>query len=237
MTFRGTFFALTYDRQMAKTEKAGLAAYRQSLLTGIRGRVLEIGGGTGANLQWYGPAVESLMVTEPEIPMLHRLERKVRELAPTAKVLRAPAEDLPFNAASFDVAVSTLVLCGVSDLPRALRELRRVLRPGGQLVFLEHVRSDDPARARLQNRMNWLNRLVVCCDCNRPTLDSIQQAGFTVTKVAHMALPRAPKFVSPAIMGIATAPGSWSPSEPEAQSGRITGARDSCSSAPTGQAG
>ena len=138
--------------------------------------------------------------------MLRRLHRKVREQAPATKVLRAPAEDLPFDDHTFDTVVSTLVLCGVDDQPRALRELRRVLRPGGQLLFIEHVRSDDPGRARLQDRMNWINRLVVCFDCNRPTLRSIQAAGFTVTQVEHMALPRAPKFVSPAIMGSATAP-------------------------------
>ena len=74
------------------------------------------------------------------------------------------------------MAVSALVLCGVSDQPRALRELRRVLRPGGTLLFLEHVRSEDPATARLQDRLNWLNRLVVCCYCNRPMLRTIEQA-------------------------------------------------------------
>ena len=206
MTLRGRFFAMMYDRQMAKTEQAGLAACRERLLAGAAGEVLEIGGGTGTNLPCYGPAVNSLTMTEPQPPMLRRLQRKVREQAPATKVLRAPAEDLPFDDHTFDTVVSTLVLCGVDDQPRALRELRRVLRPGGQLLFIEHVRSDDPGRARLQDRMNWINRLVVCCDCNRPTLRSIQAAGFTVTQVEHMALPRAPKFVSPAIMGSATAP-------------------------------
>jgi ubiquinone/menaquinone biosynthesis C-methylase UbiE len=206
MTLRARFFALTYDRQMAKTEQAGLRAFREDLLAGAAGHVLEIGGGTGTNLPCYGPAVESLTMTEPQPPMLRRLERRVHEQAPAAKVLRAPAEDLPFNDHTFDVAVSTLVLCGVDDQPRALRELRRVLRPGGQLLFIEHVRSDDPGRARLQDRMNWLNRLVVCCDCNRPTLGSIQEAGFTITQVEHTVLPKAPKFVGPAIIGTATAP-------------------------------
>jgi ubiquinone/menaquinone biosynthesis C-methylase UbiE len=206
MSLRTTFFALTYDRQMAKTEKAGLRAFRESLLAGLSGDVLEIGGGTGANLSCYGPAITSLTLTEPQPPMLRRLERAVREHRPSAKVLRAPAEDLPFDDHAFDVAVSTLVLCGVDDQPRALRELRRVLRPGGQLVFIEHVRADDPGTARLQDRMNWVNRLVVCCDCNRPTADSIRAAGFTLTRLEHTALPKAPKFVRPAILGSATAP-------------------------------
>jgi ubiquinone/menaquinone biosynthesis C-methylase UbiE len=197
---------MTYDRQIAKSEKAGLRAFREGLLAGVQGDVLEIGGGTGANLPCYGPAVGSLTITEPELPMLRRLERKVGEQGRAVKVLRAPAEDLPFDDDTFDVAVSTLVLCGVDDQPRALRELRRVLRPGGRLLFIEHVRSGDTSLAHLQDRMNWLNRLVVCCDCNRPTLDTIQKAGFTVTQVEHTALPKAPKFVSPAIVGSATAP-------------------------------
>jgi SAM-dependent methyltransferase len=129
--------------------------------------------------------------------MLGRLERAVRAYRLNARVLRAPAEDLPFDDDSFDVAVSTLVLCGVDDQPRALRELRRVLRPGGRLLLIEHMRSEDPAVARLQDRMNWLNRLVVCCDCNRPTLASVRQAGFTVDHLEHTALPKVPKFVAP----------------------------------------
>src|SRR6516164_1865997 len=221
MSLRTKFFAMTYDRQIARVDKAGLRAMRERLLAGASGDVLEIGGGTGANLPCYGPAVRSLMITEPQPPMLRRLERAVREHGagqhgagqhgaghhgPEAKVLRAPAEDLPFDDDSFDVAVSTLVLCGVDDQPRALRELRRVLRPGGRLLFFEHVRSDDPSWARLQDRVNWLNRLVVCCDCNRPTLGSIQEAGFTITQVEHTALPKAPKFASPTIIGAAMAP-------------------------------
>jgi ubiquinone/menaquinone biosynthesis C-methylase UbiE len=206
MSLRASFFAMTYDRQIARAEQAGLRAFRQRLLAGATGHVIEIGGGTGLNLPHYGSDVESLTVTEPMVPMVRRLERRIQEHGYAAKVLRAPAEDLPFDDATFDTAVSTLVLCGVDDQPRALRELRRVLRPGGRLLFFEHVRSDDPARARLQDRMNWLNRLVVCCDCNRATLGSIEQAGFAVTQVEHTALPKAPKFASPAITGTATAP-------------------------------
>ena len=203
MSLGSKFFALTYDRFMAKAEQAGQHAMRERLLAGASGDVIEIGAGTGLNLPCYGPEVRSLTMTEPEPPMLRRLQRRADELHPSATVLRAPAEDLPFEDESFDVAVSTLVLCGVDDQPRALRELRRVLRPGGRLVFYEHVRSEDPAWARMQDRMNWLNRLVVRCDCNRPTLDSIRQAGFTVTEFDHTELPNAPKFVRPAVIGTA----------------------------------
>jgi ubiquinone/menaquinone biosynthesis C-methylase UbiE len=206
MSIRGRLFALTYDRQMARVEKAGLRALRRGLLAAAAGHVLEIGGGTGANLAVYGPGVESLTITEPETAMVHRLERRVREQASMAKVLRSPAEDLPFEDGTFDVAVSTLVLCGVSDQPRALRQLRRVLRPGGQLLFIEHVRSGDARLARRQDRMNPVNRLLVCCDCNRPTLTSIQEAGFTVTQVEHLTWQKVPSFASPLIVGNAAAP-------------------------------
>ena len=206
MSLRARLFAMTYDRQMAKAEKAQLRDLRQGLLAAAAGDVIEIGAGTGANLPCYGPGVTSLTLTEPEPPMVQRLERRAREQAPLAKVLRAPAEDLPFEDGSFDVAVSTLVLCGVSDQPRALRQLRRVLRPGGQLLFIEHVRSGDPGLAHRQDRMNWLNQLVMRCDCNRPTLTSIQEAGFTVADVEHLAMYKAPSFVRPLVVGRATAP-------------------------------
>jgi ubiquinone/menaquinone biosynthesis C-methylase UbiE len=206
MSLRGTLFAMTYDRQMAKAEKATMQALRQDMLAGASGHVLEIGGGTGANLPFYGPGIESLTITEPETPMLRRLEARARDQAPLAKVLRAPAEDLPFHDGTFDTVVSTLVLCGVSDQPRALRQLRRVLRPGGRLLFIEHVRSGDARLARHQDRLNWLNRLVVCCDCNRPTLTSLQAAGFIPTQVRHLVMEKVPSFVSPLVAGIATAP-------------------------------
>ena len=206
MGLRSRFFAFTYDRFSKGSEKAGLAEMRRRLLAGASGDVLEIGGGTGANLGYYLAGVASLTITEPEPPMLKRLERKAREQNSKATVLRAPAEDLPFEDASFDAVVSTLVLCGVDDQPRAVRELRRVLRPGGRLIFIEHVRSDDPRVAKMQNRMNPLNRFMVCCDCNRPTLETIRSAGFGVTALEQTELPKAPPFVRPLIVGTATAP-------------------------------
>ena len=205
MSLRRRFFALTYDRQVAKVERAGLGELRQKSLADASGRVLEVGSGTGANLPYYGPGVESLTVTEPEPAMLRRLEQRVREQAPKAKVVRAPAEQLPFEDDAFDVAVSTLVLCGVDDQARALGELRRVLRPGGRLIFIEHVRSDKPGLARWQDRLNGLNKFVACCDCNRRTLDSIKAEGFEVTKVDHTELKKVPPFVRPLVVGTATA--------------------------------
>jgi ubiquinone/menaquinone biosynthesis C-methylase UbiE len=193
-----------YDRMSTKTEDAGLREVRRRLLTEATGRVLEIGGGTGANLLLYGPAVESLTITEPEQPMLRRLDRRVRQQAPLTKVLRARAEELPFADDSFDTVVSTLVLCGVDDQQRALREVRRVLRPGGQFMFIEHVRSDEPKVARLQDRMNGVNRFVARCDCNRATLGSIEAEGFEVKKLERTELPKAPSFVRPLIVGVAT---------------------------------
>jgi ubiquinone/menaquinone biosynthesis C-methylase UbiE len=202
MSLRSRIFAGMYDSQLRRAEKAGLTEMRQALVAQAAGTVLEVGAGTGANLGHYGQAVTSLTVTEPDVSMLKRLERRAEAGAPTTVVLRAPAEDLPFQDGTFDAVVSTLVLCGVDDQPRAVREIRRVLRPGGRLLFLEHVRAADPAAAKKQDRINWLNRALVCCNCNRPTLETIESAGFRVTAE----LPKAPSFVRPAILGSAIAP-------------------------------
>jgi ubiquinone/menaquinone biosynthesis C-methylase UbiE len=204
VSLRWTILATAYDRMSRSSEEAGLGAMRESLLADAEGRVLEIGGGTGVNLPYYD-GVDSLVVTEPEPAMLRRLQDKAREEAPQAKLLRAPAEELPFEDGSFDAVVSTLVLCGVEQEP-ALAEVRRVLRPGGRLLFLEHVRSDDPALARFQDRMNRVNRFLVGCSCNRQTLGAIEAAGFKVSKVEHTKTPKAPKFVQPLIVGAAVTP-------------------------------
>lgn len=216
MSIWGHVFAAIYDRMLGKTERAGLGEHRRALLAAATGDVLEIGGGTGANLEYYGDTVRSLTLVEPEKPMLKRLERHVEQRAPKSKVLRAPAEDLPFNDASFDVAVSTLVLCTVDDVPRALRELRRVLRPGGKLLFIEHVRSDDEKLARTQDRMLPINvRIGHGCHPNRRTLDSIRDAGFEIARLERDTLKHTPKFIRPLIVGVATR----QPGDPNRQAG------------------
>jgi ubiquinone/menaquinone biosynthesis C-methylase UbiE len=203
MTFRGFMFSVGYDRQMKKAERDGLRAARQALLESASGNVLEVGAGTGASIACYGPQVKSITLTEPEAMLVRKLEHKIEGDA-RIKVIRAPAEDLPFDDDSFDTVVASLVLCGVDDQPRALREIRRVLRPGGQLLFMEHVRSDDEKLARHQDRMNGVNRFVVGCDCNRPTVTTMGQAGFTVSNLEHSELPHAPKFARPLVVGTAT---------------------------------
>jgi ubiquinone/menaquinone biosynthesis C-methylase UbiE len=203
MGIRSMLFAATYDRQIATQEKLLLAGLRRDLLAAATGDVLEIGGGTGANIAAYGPQVRSLTVTEPDRSMLRRLRRRAEAAARPVTVLGAPAEDLPFDDDTFDTVVATLVLCGVSDQQRALHQIRRVLRPDGRLLFIEHVRSEEPGLARFQDRINWLNRLVVCCDCNRPTVTSIRSAGFAVDHLDRHTMPKAPRFVGPVVAGSA----------------------------------
>jgi SAM-dependent methyltransferase len=203
MGIRSVLFAASYDRLMADAEQLLLTGLRHRLLADASGEVLEIGGGTGASLAAYGPSVRSVTVTEPDASMLRRLKRRAETADRPVTVLQAPAEDLPFEDNTFDTVVSSLVLCGVTDQQRALREIRRVLRPDGRLLFMEHVRSAEPGLARTQNRLNWLNRLVVGCECNRPTVTSIRDAGFTVGELGHHTMPKAPPMVRPVVVGTA----------------------------------
>ncbi len=136
MSLGARLFAALYDPLMAGTENAGLAERRRRLLEQANGRVLEIGGGTGANLPYYGDSVDEVVLAEPEEPMVARLERKLAASSVRGRVVRAPAEALPFEDDSFDVVVSTLVLCTVTDLDRSLAEVHRVLKPNGRLLFL-----------------------------------------------------------------------------------------------------
>jgi ubiquinone/menaquinone biosynthesis C-methylase UbiE len=201
----GRIFAAGYDMFMKSTEEQTMRPHRRELLSRVRGRVVEIGGGTGANLPFYGAAVEELAITEPEEPMARRAERKLAEYPDLpARVVRAPAEALPFEDGRFDYAVSTLVLCTVEDPARSLGELHRVLKPGGQLVFLEHVRSDDPGLAKWQDRLHGLQyRIGHGCHCNRPTLSYVKDAGFAVDDLERDTVKKAPPIVRPLIAGVA----------------------------------
>ena len=206
MSLWGRLFATGYDRFMAGPEKAVLRGHRDALIGRAQGRVLEIGGGTGANLPFYADGIEELVITEPEEPMARRLERKLAGGSLLARVVRAPAEELPFEDGGFDFVVSTLVLCTVDDPARALGEIHRVLKPDGQLVFLEHVRSDQPGLARWQDRLQGVQvRVGHGCHCNRRTLENIKRARFSIVELEHDRMRKAPPLVRPLIAGVARA--------------------------------
>jgi ubiquinone/menaquinone biosynthesis C-methylase UbiE len=206
MSLYGRIFASMYDRMLAGTEKAGLSDRRHELLAEASGKVLEIGAGTGINLQHYTDAVTELVLTEPEEPMAKRLESRAATSRLQVTVKRASAEALPFPDDSFDAVVCTLVLCTVDDPDRAVAEIQRVLRPGGRMLFLEHVRSDDPGLARWQDRLTpvW-RRLGHGCNPNRPTPKIIRDAGFEAVEIESGELPKSPPIVRPLAVGRATA--------------------------------
>ena len=206
MNLWGWAFAAGYDRVMAGPEKAALGRHRAALISRARGSVLEIGGGTGANLPFYGEGIEELVITEPEEPMAHRLERKLAGYPLPIRVVGARAEELPFEEDSFDFVISTLVLCTVDDQARALGEIHRVLKPGGQLIFLEHVRSEDPRLSRWQDRLHGVQvRVGHGCHCNRRTLENIERARFSIEELEHDRIRKAPPIVRPLIAGVARA--------------------------------
>jgi ubiquinone/menaquinone biosynthesis C-methylase UbiE len=205
MGLRSWFFAATYDAMLKGVEEAGLNEHRKRLLAGAEGRVIEIGSGTGVNLPLYGTNVADLVMCEPAAQMARRLEKKAAALSGRpVRITPDAAEELHEDRASFDVAVSTLVLCTVPDQQRALAEIHRVLRPGGRLLFLEHVRSEDPGLARWQDRLNGVSRFVAQgCNCNRDTLSAIRAAGFDVTSLTRDQMKKAPPFARPLIVGTA----------------------------------
>jgi ubiquinone/menaquinone biosynthesis C-methylase UbiE len=165
-----------YDAWCALAERFGLHRWRRWLVGQARGRTLEIGCGTGRNLALYPPGVRVIAV-EPWAPALTRARRR----APSAVLVQASAESLPFRASVFDTVVSGLVFCSVADVDAALHEVRRVLRPGGTVRMIEHVRSTVPWKARLQDRFEgaW-RRFTGGCHWNRDTEGAVRRAGFAI---------------------------------------------------------
>jgi ubiquinone/menaquinone biosynthesis C-methylase UbiE len=199
-------FATIYDPFMRSAERACLAQWRAALLEEASGDVLEVGAGTGANVPFYPPAVTQLRLTEPDRDMLARLRRRMG-LGPVRRVDAQPAaaDALPFDDASFDAVVSTLVLCSVPDLAAALAEIYRVLRPGGRLLFLEHVAADErPARLAWQRRLEplWMH-VSGNCHLTRRTGESIRAAGFVVERETRESMRKALPIMRPTIRGVA----------------------------------
>jgi ubiquinone/menaquinone biosynthesis C-methylase UbiE len=200
-------FAAVYDPFLALGELTGLRRHRRRLLAGARGRVVELGAGTGLNLRHYPDGLEELILVEPDVAMRRRLERRLRRAGGSARIVDAVAERLPLPDGSVDTVVSTLVLCTVDDPRQALGEIARVLRPDGELLFVEHVRSGSSALARVQDALAGPWRRFACgCRCNRATLEQMRACGFA-PDAAHATWRAMPPIVRPLAVGRATRSG------------------------------
>ncbi len=204
-SIQGRVFAALYDPALARAERSGLTATRRDLLSRSSGKVLEIGAGTGLNVEHYCSEVKSLVLSEPEPHMAAKLRDAVRRARIRAEVIESPAESLPFPEATFDTVVSTLVLCTVPSPDVVVHELRRVLKPGGRFLFIEHVRSDNRRLAGWQDRLRgpW-SLFAGGCQCNRNTLDTISRA-FTMEEVHKGRMVGLTPLVQPIIWGEARA--------------------------------
>ncbi|QDE94559.1 MULTISPECIES: class I SAM-dependent methyltransferase [Myxococcus] len=171
--------ALAYDAVMTPLGWLGLTAARRKLVRGLSGHVLEVGTGTGLALPGYPDTVTAVTAIDVDEAALARAQRR----RPDARLLYASVESLPFPAASFDAVVSSLVFCSVEAPARALAEIFRVLRPGGALRMLEHVRAPSPALATVQDLLTpaWM-RVSGGCRLNRDTFDLVRRAGFDVER-------------------------------------------------------
>ncbi|MGH3628162.1 MAG: class I SAM-dependent methyltransferase [Sciscionella sp.] len=202
-------FARLYGRFAPLGESAGSAAHRDELLASASGRVFEVGAGSGLCFGHYPYSVTEVVAAEPE-PYLRHLATQAAAAAPVPiRVMDTDAEHLPFDDATFDVVVASLVLCSVPDQQRALREVRRVLRPGGELRIYEHIRSEDPRHARRQDRIAWIwPHLVGGCHPNRDTIAAITQVGLRVQACRRFEfrLGAACAPVSPHVIGVAVRP-------------------------------
>src|SRR6266540_1751711 len=199
-------FARMYARMAADAEGRGAADHREEMLAGLRGRVIEVGAGTGLNFGHYPAAVDRVVAVEPE-PVLRKLATEAaRQAAVPIEVVDGVADALPAEDASFDAAVASLVLCSVSDQGRALAELARVLRPRGELRFYEHVRSEQPREARVQRAVDVFWPLFGGgCHTSRDTVGAMERAGFDVETCRRFRF--VPCFlarpVAPHVIGIA----------------------------------
>jgi ubiquinone/menaquinone biosynthesis C-methylase UbiE len=203
----GRVVAHMYDRFMAAAEEAGLIERRRQLLRDASGRCLDVGAGTGINLALWPDSVEQLVLSEPDRHMAAQLRKCVASSNRRAEVAQAPGENLPFDDASFDTAAIMLVLCTATDPSAVLREVRRVLKPDGRLVFMEHVRSQDPKLARWQDRLHgpWY-AFGYGCNCNRDTGATIVASGLELEVIERGEMPKALPIVRPMIFGLARRP-------------------------------
>lgn len=202
-------FARLYLRMTSSRKARGADEHRRKLLAGLSGRVLEVGAGNGLNFPFYPTAVETVVAVEPE-PLLRSVAIDAAADAEVpVEVVDGVAGLLPIEDGSCDAAVASLVLCSVSDQARALAELRRVIRPGGELRFYEHVVAERPGARRLQRLADatFWPRVGGGCHLSRDTGAAIERAGFTVeSKERFRFTPGPPTPSIPHILGVARRP-------------------------------
>lgn len=204
-------FALYYPHLLELAERAGQRDTRRALLSEASGRTLELGAGGGVNLEHYTPAVSELVVSEPSPHMLARLRRAVAGEPPAAghwKLVQSGAEELPFADQSFDTVVGTFVMCTISEPRRALSEIARVLRPGGNYLFMEHVHAGEGTLlGRFQDLVEGPHTYIAAgCHPNRRTARLIEESELEVERLERGRQPRAPLTVRPTIIGSAIRP-------------------------------
>jgi len=198
-------FALVYDIGFALAERRGLAGVRRDLVSRARGRVLELGAGTGLNLRHYPETVFEVLLTEPDPYMAAKLRKRASASPLDTSVLESSAERIPFDDASVDTVVATLVLCTVKEPEQVLAEVARVLRPGGVFLFAEHVRSASPWAARWQDRLNRPWSWYACgCQCNRDSVSVIEAASFALQELRLDRLRWISPVVRPFVVGSAS---------------------------------
>lgn len=173
-----------------------LADYRARAVAAASGDVLEIGMGSGLNLPFYGQKVRRVIGVEPSAPLVRIAEEGARRVSVPVDFLLISAEELPLPDSSVDTAVTTWSLCTIPDPVKALREVRRVLRSSGQLIFVEHGLAPESGVAAWQNRLTplWC-RCAGGCHLNRPIADLVREAGFVITNLQTGYMSR-PKFAS-----------------------------------------
>jgi ubiquinone/menaquinone biosynthesis C-methylase UbiE len=193
--FQHPRFARTYARISAESERRGTAQHRDRALAGLTGRVLEVGAGNGMNFPHYPPTVSEVVAVEPDDTLRALAERASANASVPVRVIAGHADALDFDDATFDAAVASLVLCSVPDPGRSLAELRRVLKPDGQLRFFEHVRSANPLIGRFQDLITPLwSAAGGGCHPNRDTAATIASAGFVIDQLDRFSY-RPLKFV------------------------------------------
>jgi ubiquinone/menaquinone biosynthesis C-methylase UbiE len=206
---RHPIFARFFDR-LSRLMEREVGQHRHELLAGLSGRVVEIGAGNGMNFQHYPHSVEEVVALEPETYLRSKAEAAARDAPVRVSIRDGVADPLPLESDSFDAAVASLVLCTAPDPGGALAELGRVLKPGGELRFLEHVRSDRPRKARIQERLDrsgiW-PRVGGGCHCARDTVAAIEGAGFHIERVQSLDFGPSWVITNPHVLGITRAAG------------------------------